>query len=479
MTLPDSVSYYQQEALWSEQIGASASDVRDTVLAMIPQGARSILDVGCGNGAITNHLPTDRHIEACDISEAALAHVRCDTKVADLTALPFEDGQFDLVLTTDVLEHIPEESYHKALNELYRVSARWLLVAVPYNELLEAATVNCGSCGTSFHVHWHQRFYSAEKLAGLWQGRAGAIAHAFGGARWRWSSPLVIQLLHLIKGRQYAFEHAKCPHCGAAYHPEQSEVAASIEGRLESLHYALALAGRIDWPQRSEIVMLFDKSIAASEHYVPAEDDRAPPEALPPLIARDSLTVLPDPDNYARRAYLVSEPGGMTELFLPRLPAFIRMTPNVPVAVYDPLVQRDAPLKPATDGWQTVPPVAALRFGYLFRIPEATEPWVSIEFKGDLDPWLAQSLIGPREVLEFYTEGSRARIEALLSLTEELERKRAAGEERVEALLRSCAEVEAKRADVEAKCADVEAKRGQGLAGRASRLLKNLWRERR
>src|SRR5947209_3586274 len=119
MTRDDPSSYYEQDALWSEHIGASAKEVRDTILAMIPVDARRILDAGCGNGAITNHLPADRHIEGCDISKAALAHVRCPTKIADLTDLPFSDGEFDLVLATDVLEHIPETTYARALSELY------------------------------------------------------------------------------------------------------------------------------------------------------------------------------------------------------------------------------------------------------------------------------------------------------------------------------------------------------------------------
>lgn len=438
MTRADSVSYYEQDALWSEHIGASARDVRDTVLAMIPAGARSILDAGCGNGAITNHLPADRHIEGCDISKAALAHVRCPTKIADLTDLPFSDGEFDLVLATDVLEHIPETSYDRALSELYRVSSRWILVAVPYNEILDAATVECRSCKALFHVHLHQRSYSAKELAKSWEGRGGVVAHAFCGARWRWSSPLVVQLLHLANGRYYAFEHAQCPLCGTAYHPAQSDLAKSIERRLESFHYALAISGQIAWPNRSEIVMLFDKTLA-SELRTPVEEYCDPPSALSSQVSRSDLAVVSDPENYARETYLVPDVGNTSVMFLPHLPSRIRVTPSASLTLYDPILQRDVPLQASSEEWCAVPSVAGSRFGYLLRIAELAEPWVSMAFEGEMSPWLSEALNEPR------SGDIERRLEELVKLNEALEEKRAAGESRIEMLLGLTSELEESR----------------------------------
>jgi hypothetical protein len=281
-------------------------------------------------------------------------------------------------------------------------------------------------------VHWHQRSYSAEQVAQLWEGRAGAVAQVFCGARWRWSSPLVVRLLHLINGRHYAFEHAQCPYCGASYRSGQTGNAALIERRLDSMHYALALTGRIPWPHRSEIVMLFDKASVASKQYVPTEDDHAPPSTLPSQMMRADLSNVADPDNYARQAYLVPGPAKMAALFLPRLPARIRATPDMPLAFYDPLTQLDVPLRPATEGWHEVPAVAASRF-------ETTKPFVSISIEGEVDPWLPEALSCPRDA------ALGDRIQELSKLNEELEGKRTAGEERIEGLLRLCSELEAGR----------------------------------
>jgi SAM-dependent methyltransferase len=50
---------------------------------------------------------------------------------ADLTALPFEDGSFDLIACSHVLEHVPDDG--AALRELRRVLRGTLLLQTPVN----------------------------------------------------------------------------------------------------------------------------------------------------------------------------------------------------------------------------------------------------------------------------------------------------------------------------------------------------------
>ena len=46
-----------------------------------------------------------------------------DLRTAPLCALPFADGSFDLVVTNDVLQHVPEDEVDESLRELRRVLA--------------------------------------------------------------------------------------------------------------------------------------------------------------------------------------------------------------------------------------------------------------------------------------------------------------------------------------------------------------------
>ena len=60
----------------------------------------------------------------------------------DLTALPFADDAFDLVVSTEVLEHLPEPE--KALRELGRVSGGHLFLTVPHEPFFRAGNLARG-----------------------------------------------------------------------------------------------------------------------------------------------------------------------------------------------------------------------------------------------------------------------------------------------------------------------------------------------
>ena len=69
------------------------------------------LDLGAQNGPYAGHFP--RRI-AVDLNPGAGVQLR-----ADAHTLPFLDGSFDVVLCTEVLEHLPEPQ--RAIDEMYRV----------------------------------------------------------------------------------------------------------------------------------------------------------------------------------------------------------------------------------------------------------------------------------------------------------------------------------------------------------------------
>lgn len=96
-----------------------------------------ILDAGCGEGFITDLLA--RNVEnveligleytreAIDIAKAANQEI--SFVQGDIYAIPFEKNEFDLVLCTEVLEHL--ERPDRALRELTRVASHTILLTVP------------------------------------------------------------------------------------------------------------------------------------------------------------------------------------------------------------------------------------------------------------------------------------------------------------------------------------------------------------
>lgn len=97
----------------------------------------AVLEVGCSGGVLLHDLWERgfRHLAGIDISSNAV--LRCRTRgldgvqQADARALPFPDETFDMVIASDILEHLPDAD--RAVAEWRRVlkSGGQLIVFVP------------------------------------------------------------------------------------------------------------------------------------------------------------------------------------------------------------------------------------------------------------------------------------------------------------------------------------------------------------
>ena len=82
-----------------------------------------ILDVGCGTGIASEELKRFGVVYGVDISpksiKEAMEYSRCDKCYVGIAEeLPFEDSMFDVVVCTEVMEHLLDPS--KALSEMMR-----------------------------------------------------------------------------------------------------------------------------------------------------------------------------------------------------------------------------------------------------------------------------------------------------------------------------------------------------------------------
>ncbi len=123
----------------------------------------SVLDVGCGTGYISKQIS---NCVACDLDLQRLDIARNHTKgcvplmAASVTQLPFRDSSFDLVLATEVMEHVPDT--RNMLEEIKRVSARYSLITVPNEPLFRIANICRGKHLAQFgntegHIHhWNK-----------------------------------------------------------------------------------------------------------------------------------------------------------------------------------------------------------------------------------------------------------------------------------------------------------------------------------
>jgi SAM-dependent methyltransferase len=111
-----------------------------SVNAMIP-GVKTVFDAGCGEGygaqaILKQH--SDIRIIGVDRSLEALHQVPAQIPAmpvaqADVTRLPIASKSADIVLSFEVMEHLPDPA--GALAEYQRVSRRYVMVSVPNEPL--------------------------------------------------------------------------------------------------------------------------------------------------------------------------------------------------------------------------------------------------------------------------------------------------------------------------------------------------------
>lgn len=92
----------------------------------------SVLDVGCGQGQAFSVLQKyASRVAGVTLGEDAdiCAEKGLEVYRADMSFLPFDDGEFDLIFARHSLEHSPAPLL--TLMEWHRVSKQWLLVITP------------------------------------------------------------------------------------------------------------------------------------------------------------------------------------------------------------------------------------------------------------------------------------------------------------------------------------------------------------
>jgi 2-polyprenyl-3-methyl-5-hydroxy-6-metoxy-1,4-benzoquinol methylase len=139
-------------------------------------GVKSICDLGCGNGHITGRLAKlGYQVTGIDASPSGIAIARrAYPEVEFVEALIDRElsvGQFDLVVSSDVIEHMyrPSDLLEAAL-ALLKPGGQ-LLLGTPYHGYLKnlvlAATGKMDAHFSSLHDGGHIKFFSVKTLSQL------------------------------------------------------------------------------------------------------------------------------------------------------------------------------------------------------------------------------------------------------------------------------------------------------------------------
>jgi ubiquinone/menaquinone biosynthesis C-methylase UbiE len=134
-------------------------------------GPRSLLDVGCGEGVLTQQWAQrlKGRVVGIDLEDPAIQAEwekrrapNLEYRVMKAENLPFSDGEFDLAAAIEVLEHVPDPEHTVA--EMARVArGGHLLVSVPREPLWRGLNMARGAYWRDFgntpgHLnHWSRR----------------------------------------------------------------------------------------------------------------------------------------------------------------------------------------------------------------------------------------------------------------------------------------------------------------------------------
>ena len=185
-------------------------------LEMIPSDVASILEVGCGDGRVTNSICHKYKLTGIDIDKERIKSFQGTNIIANISQLPFKDSKFDLVLAAEILEHLPEKIFVAALNEIYRVSKKYVLITVPFEEVLSAQWLKCSKCGHIFHAWGHLRRFDLRMLKNLFE-----HTHLIQKRLFTPKEAKIPSLLYVIAKKignvweSHSTNPARCPKCGA------------------------------------------------------------------------------------------------------------------------------------------------------------------------------------------------------------------------------------------------------------------------
>jgi 2-polyprenyl-3-methyl-5-hydroxy-6-metoxy-1,4-benzoquinol methylase len=183
-TFDDRTAYFDRmvaDADWDERANPVETERRvalifDRLLAGVDLHGQKLLDAGSGGGHFSEEaVRRGAAVTSLDVGENVLDQVRrrCESTrvLGDILALPFPDRSFDVVLSTEVIEHTVDPV--RALAELCRVigAGGWLVVTSP-NRLWQPVVRAATRLGLRRHLGyenflWAHRARSTVESAGL------------------------------------------------------------------------------------------------------------------------------------------------------------------------------------------------------------------------------------------------------------------------------------------------------------------------
>ena len=183
MECADHINHYQLDAELFDYFDEGTGATRDfdrrlkayiLSLCNVKPGCR-VLDLGSGSGWVARKLgPKKVQIVSVDLARKNLARIKeglvqgsADFVLADAYHLPFRNGSFDLIVASEILEHL--DSAVEALHEVRRIllPGGKIIASTPYKEKIRYYL--CIHCNKKTPANAHLHSFDELSLSSLFQ----------------------------------------------------------------------------------------------------------------------------------------------------------------------------------------------------------------------------------------------------------------------------------------------------------------------
>lgn len=188
----------------------------DDLLALMPTSLSKGLDIGARDGYVSKLMTEHcKHVTALDLSLSEITHDQIMCIQGNITKLNFTDDEFDLTLCAEVLEHISPNLLEQACQELTRVTKKWLIIGVPFNQDIRSGSTRCPSCGKTNPPWGHVNSFNENKLRKLFPQMTIEKINFIGTSNNR--TNFISHALMEFAGHPFGTYHQneECVHCGS------------------------------------------------------------------------------------------------------------------------------------------------------------------------------------------------------------------------------------------------------------------------